>query len=296
MAQRAEDLFPQARETRLAAVRRYYADTDWYYRLGWGWTGAAGIHFGYFETGKERHAESLAAMNARMAAEAGIAAGEHVVDAGCGFGDSSLWLAKQIGCDVTGVNITGHQVARANRKAARQGLSDKVRFIEADYGDTGLAAGSADVVWACESLVHAADKAPVIREWSRLLRPGGRIVIADYVLDEQRCTSPTDRRRISDWCRGWAMSDLDTLAGYEEMTRAAGLQGFRSVDLSERVMPSFDRMDRLLRVERPLGWLSQRLGFYNKGRAAHNEASRIASETLREGLWRYRVMVAVKGE
>jgi len=104
---------------------------------------------------------------------------------------------------------------RARGFAAARKLGDRVAFEQADYTRTPFPAASFDVVWALESLCHAPDKAAFYREAARLLRPGGRLVIAEYV----RAARPLSTQReglLHQWLDGWAIPDLDTRAEHRK--------------------------------------------------------------------------------
>lgn len=115
----------------------------------------------------------------------GLRPGEHVLDAGCGVGESAFLLATEAQVRVTGVTVSNVQVDEANRRAQANGLSDRVRF---EYGDfmslDATADGTFDAVVAIEALAYAPDLTGAFREFYRVLRPGGRISFADFSLEK----------------------------------------------------------------------------------------------------------------
>jgi tocopherol O-methyltransferase len=145
-----------------------------------------GIHFGYYDDQHRDHDAAVLNINRKLADVAGISKQDRVLDAGCGIGGSSLWLAANRRCRVVGINIVPWQIQQAQALAAQRGLQALADFQLADYADTKLKADSFTVVWGLESVVHAADKQAVIQEAYRLLQPGGRLVIAEYMLTINR--------------------------------------------------------------------------------------------------------------
>ena len=131
------------------------------------------MHFGFYADGTETHAESLAKMNAVLANHLALSPADVVIDAGCGYGGSALWLAKNIGCHVSGVNIIPNQVEAARRFAAAHQLFDKLQFYVQDYSNTTLPDSSHTAFWALESLIHSRRKSRVASEASRLLKRAG---------------------------------------------------------------------------------------------------------------------------
>ncbi|MGE5199822.1 MAG: class I SAM-dependent methyltransferase, partial [Rhodospirillaceae bacterium] len=77
--------------------------------------------------------------------------GEHVVEAGCGWGSLAIHMAREYGVTVTAYNISHEQVAYARQRAAREGLGDRVAFVEDDYRAIH---GSADAFVSVGMLEH----------------------------------------------------------------------------------------------------------------------------------------------
>lgn len=126
-----------------------------------------------------------------------------VLDVGCGIGGTSRYLASELGATVTGITISTKQVEIAKRltKAAAakysngaesNGTNDqgflplgngKVRFIELDaekMGDVLATEERFDVVWISEALSHFPNKPLFFQNANKLLREGGKLVLADW--------------------------------------------------------------------------------------------------------------------
>jgi len=116
---------------------------------------------------------------------AGLAAGEHVVDLGCGSGVDVLLAADRVGETgfVTGVDFLAEMVDRG-RSFARAGGFDNVSFIQGEIEDLPLPDDSADVVISNGSINLSARKSRVLAEAHRVLRPGGRVCVTDLTLSE----------------------------------------------------------------------------------------------------------------
>src|ERR1700736_1851951 len=139
------------------------------------------IHFGYWGQDTGSHAQSLLEMNRVLAGHLGVRSGQRILDSGCGVGGSAIWLAKTYDVEVVGITPVASQVARAHRYAQEQGIADRVSFEQQDYTHTAFSDASFDAVWAMESLCHAPEKRLVLAEARRLLRPGGRVGIVEYM-------------------------------------------------------------------------------------------------------------------
>ena len=114
-----------------------------------------------------------------------LGAGERVVDVGCGAGIDSLVAARMVGADgqVVGVDMTPAMLDRAKRAANEMG-TPSVEFREGYMETLPVADGWADVVISNGVLNLTPDKATVLGEMARVLKPGGRLQIGDIAIDK----------------------------------------------------------------------------------------------------------------
>lgn len=272
-------------------VIRYYHDTWIDYRLVWLTGRNLAMHFGYDVEGRRTHHEAVEQGNRVCADLVRVGPGDRVLDAGCGVGGSSLWLAAARGAEVVGITVVPSQVERARRVAAERGLADRVRFEVADYLATPFPSRSFDVAWAMESLCHAADKAAFYREMARLLKPGGRLVVAEY-MRVARDLPPRVERDIRRWCDGWAMPDLDTPEEHRAGARAAGFTDPSVHDGTPYTRASLRRLYRHTHLGVPIDCVLYALGLRRPTQHANVIASRIQYRLLRQGHWFYGILRA----
>lgn len=136
-------------------------------------------HYGSDGSAKVDHQQAQVDMVDRLLDWAGPVEGptKLVLDAGCGVGGSARHLATRLGAEVEGLTLSPVQAGIARRLSA--GRPD-VRFTVADATRAPFETGSFDLVWALESAEHMPDKGAFLRECSRVLRPGGRLVLATW--------------------------------------------------------------------------------------------------------------------
>ena len=116
-------------------------------------------------------------LTARLGEKLGLGAGTRVLDVASGKGESALFLARQFGCEVVGVDFGPENVRDANARADR--LVSSVEFVEGDAERLDFPDASFDAV-ICEcAFCTFPDKRAAASEFARVLRPGGRVAMSD---------------------------------------------------------------------------------------------------------------------
>jgi len=164
-----------------ANILDYYNSCEWQYRMMWKLMDDMSISIGYWDENVKSFKQALAYQNKAFAEWVDITATDKVLDAGCGVGGSTIYLAKNIGCNVTGISLVPRQIELCKQNAAKHKVEDKVTFMEMDYHNLSFADESFDVVWALESFCYGQPKSKVIQEAFRVLKKGGRLIIVDLL-------------------------------------------------------------------------------------------------------------------
>ena len=275
----------------MSEIVRYYDETWADYRVIWCNEVNYAFHFGYHDVPGMPHHLALARHNEVMAETAGVRAGDRVLDAGCGVGGTSCWLAEYRGALVTGVTLVAGQVERARSIAAERGIAHLATFEVADYSHLPYDDASFDVVWAQESLCHSADKSATYRELHRVLRPGGRLVVAEY-MRTTRELSRLDALVVREWLAGWVMPDLDTIAEHRAAAIAAGFDPVEVRNETPNVEPSLRRLFRRTSMLYPIGVLLRLLRVRSATQHGNVRASVLQYVALRRKAWAYCILCA----
>lgn len=221
-------------------VENYYDHTEPHYRMWWKLDASMGLHYGVWDPGIRNLKDAVLHTNRQLMLLGELPEGARVLDAGCGVGGSSIFLAKERACQVLGITLSARQVATATKYAQQHGVQELVQFAQKDYTQTGYAADSFDVVWAIESMQTAQDKKLFFQEAARVLKTGGKLLIADCFKSK-----PYDITQEPDMLRmlnGWAISDILTLAELEKMAAPHGLSLVGRRKVTKEVKPSVNRI------------------------------------------------------
>jgi ubiquinone/menaquinone biosynthesis C-methylase UbiE len=121
-----------------------------------------------------------------------------VLDVGCGFGGTSRYLARALGPEssVTAITLSPKQVQRAQELAIEQNTPN-ANFQVEDALAMSFPDNTFDIVWACESGEHMPDKKKYIDQMMRVLKPGGKFVMATWCQRDDRVV-PFDKRDLRD--------------------------------------------------------------------------------------------------
>jgi tocopherol O-methyltransferase len=214
-------------QTAVLDIAAHYDELDAFYRGIWG----IHVHHGYWITGKENSDEAVLNLTRLVAKHAGLEPGIRVCDIGCGYGASAKIFADDYGARVTGITISKIQFERAKESAT--GI-DHLEFLHCDGLHNGLSPRSFDSVVAIESSEHMPDKPAFFLEANRLLRPGGRLVVAAWLTREQPRSWESNYLLEPICCEG-RLSSMASAREYRAMIAAAGFHDLQFTDLTCRV-------------------------------------------------------------
>jgi ubiquinone/menaquinone biosynthesis C-methylase UbiE len=123
-----------------------------------------------------------------------ISADSHVLETASGSGGPAVYMAQKFGCSVIGVDINQEGIENANALAASRGVSKAV-FQLADVNTRfPFEDETFDAVICIDAANHFPDRLHVLREWARVLKPGGRVLFTDPVV----ITGPVTNQELFD--------------------------------------------------------------------------------------------------
>jgi MPBQ/MSBQ methyltransferase len=209
------------------------------------WSREFNMHFGYYRAGASplRRESMLEQMNAEVLERLHVdrIPAPRLLDLGCGLGATLRSFARRLPhARLLGLTRVPWQVERAHALNQAAGCGERVRVIEGDYEDTILPRASYDGVYAIESSCHAhgADKSALLAEAHRLLRPRGRLVIADGFLAGRPPANPLQQRVYRKLCECWVIEELAQLHLFTQRLEQLGFTNIAVEKLQTRVAPS----------------------------------------------------------
>lgn len=271
-------------------VAEYYNTTLIHYEKWWNLKKSLSLHYGIWDDETKNFRQALLNTNFHLQQLAKITKNDHVLDAGCGVGGASIFLAKSAGCKVDGITLSQKQVDYANKAAQNSKVNDKVSFYLMDYTQTSYPNDTFDVIWACESISSAPDKTAFIKEAARILKPGGRLVMSDFFYANPEAIP---HKWMVKWGETWGIS---TFIAFDTFSKALQNSGFRNIETSDYTNKIYKSARRMY-FTALMGAIPSEL--YN---VTHPGVSRFAKthykcgfyqyKALQQGLWNYNIIVA----
>lgn len=274
-------------------VARYYDANTLFYRVFWHESKSLGIHFGYYDPDIHSHQDAILRVNQTLAKMADIKPTDKVLDAGCGVGGSSIWIAKNIGAHVNGITISPVQVKKANKYKKREGVADLCDFYVGDFNHTGFPDQSFDVVWGIEAFCYALDKEALMKEFYRILKPGGRVIMSDWFAIKTKFT-PEEQPIYDEFIYGFAVPSLETPESMEKILKKVGFKDVVHEDHGKDLKQNFEfgipRTKRLTPFAKILPKLFPKLNDVT----SNYYGILAADEAYRRGFWTLQAICATK--
>lgn len=212
-------------------IVEHYDFASPYYQSLWG----EHIHHGYWIRGDESKEVAQIQMIEHLAQLADMKTGSRVLDIGCGFGGTSVYLAKKYGARATGITISPVQVQMAKDAAAKAKVD--ANFLLMDAEDMRFAEPF-DLLWSLESISHYHDPRNFFASAAKLLKPEGCFALTDWFQKEN--LSAADRKKFIEPIEKGMMVELRGMNAYGEFLAFSGLEVVYREDMTLKCAKSWD--------------------------------------------------------
>lgn len=217
-------------------TRHYDTVVDaWDYLLG------EDLHYGFFRRGGASLTEATNALTDEMLELARLEPGLQLLDVGCGTGKAGCRIAGEFDCQVTGISPSQGCIDKANALARQLGMAESAQFLIGDGTAMQFADEQFDRVWVMESSHLMDDKGALLGECARVLKPGGRLVLCDLVLQAKLPLTRVIEFRddfllLKD---AFGRARMETLEFYRDQLQGHGLTVDHSRDISSETLATF---------------------------------------------------------
>lgn len=157
---------------------------------------------------------------------AGIEPGSKVLDAGCGIGGTSRLLAQKFKCVVSGIDLASQFIDAANFLTRCTGLEQKIIFHQGSILDMPFEDQSFDIIVCQHILMNIKDKDKAAREFGRVLKKGGRLILNEITKGEGN-----DMKYPVPWA---SSPDISFLVPWESMLTILESAGLSKVGISDK--------------------------------------------------------------
>lgn len=279
------------KQEHIKRIQDYYTDAEKYFKIAWDETGR---HYGLWEPGVENRAEAILKENEILANLANIGKGDIVGDLGCGIGGNFESFAKR-GAIIIGLNIVDKQLTGAKDLIEDRNLGEIANLVKGDYHQLPFSKNSFDALIYSESIEHATNLEALYQEAFRVLKPGGKIVIAATFLGNKKDISSEEARQMA---IGQAVSGCDndfrTAEANVKIMEKTGFVDLQNFNKTEQVMKSAEEMTKMCKKALPATKIGVFLGLLPRFLIKNNQWGTYQEGLFRSGATSYNILVATK--
>jgi cyclopropane fatty-acyl-phospholipid synthase-like methyltransferase len=182
---------------------------------------------------------------------------KHVLDLGCGLGASLIYLAHRANVRGTGITLSSVQARRARELIAEANLGSSLVCLHGDFHELDPALSNVDLAFAIESFVLSPDASRFFEQCRRAVRHGGRLVICDDFLTDDRELTKVERSQVRRFRHGWRVDSLLSVAQAAALASRNGFRLRRELDLTPHLELRRPRDLVIKAVVKALGWLDE---------------------------------------
>lgn len=212
-----------------------------------------------------------------------------ILDVGCGMGGTCIYLANKYQAIVTGITLSQKQVDLATQQAHSIKIQNVEFKIEDALSLASLANNSFDIIWSLESCEQFYDKHLFIQQAHRVLKPGGKLMLATWCSDKDEYINEF-AKKYQQLCNAFDSPYMPTIKYYHELLNIKGFDNITTLDWTNYVKKSWDigislvNTYTLLQIIKLSGWRGMRF----------TKQIKLMRDAFNQGSVKYGVFLATK--
>ena len=223
-------------------VEEYYDKCTKYYKWFWFDKESLGIHYGFWDKGTKSKKEALLNQYREVIKLLRPKSNELILDAGCGVGGASIWLARKIKAKLIGITLSSKQVKLAKKYLAKYNVSDKVEFYKMDFFKTKFKNKTFNKIFTIESFCYSCPNPEnLLREMYKVLKKGGKILISDGILLRQPKNNQ-EQKLLEKFYLGWKLNRLNTGSEIIKALKKTGFKKIKFISKTESVKRNLNQI------------------------------------------------------
>lgn len=218
----------------------YYRKSDWLYKYFWHQGKSLGLHHGIDNADTKTLNEAIENHYKVIVKEGEIKKGMKILDAGCGVGGASIYIARQTGAALYGISLVPEQILSAEKYAKRARVEELTNFSVMDYTKTPFPDNYFDIVFGIESICYSFPKEKFLKEAKRILKKSGKLIIIDgYKIHPEK--NEKEKEITKNFCWGWKLNEMIEESSMVKKITKSGFKITKTIDNTNRLTLSKKR-------------------------------------------------------
>lgn len=238
------------------SIAEYYNTHQAIYNIFWSRTG---MHYGFWYSNTKNLAEAISNTDEFVARVLEINSTDIVLDAGCGVGGTSIYLAETKSAMVEGITLSDVQLKIAQAEATKSTAKHVPRFSIQDFTKTSFRENTFSKIFGIECICYASEKIDFLNEAYRIMKPGGKIAIVDAFLTKENLNYQ-ERNTYTKFIEGWRVPNLSTKDNFLQSLEKAGFKNIIFYDKLDTIKKSSQILYYFGLITYPITFIKSKLG------------------------------------
>lgn len=222
-------------------IKKYYDENQVLYNHFWSQNA---LHYGFWNKNTKKLSDALLNTNKFVLNCLEINKNDYVLDAGCGVGGTSIFIAENSHARVSGITISDIQLKKSKEQALKSKASKLLEFSNQDFTKTQFKDNTFSKIFGIESICHAHKKIDFLKEAYRILKKNGKIAVVDAYLIRKNFNK-RENKIYHKFLIGWAVPNLSMKDDFYDDLKKVGFKKVKFFNKLDSVRKSSNRLYRL---------------------------------------------------